>query len=94
MAEILESYGRESPHELAKIHVSKIASAFPEGLVEDFDRLQNSLVGQLPDPDDVHVLAAAVKCGASVIVTDNIKDFPLDVLGELNLEAITSDESE
>lgn len=45
----------------------------------------------LPDPDDRHVLAAAVGCGASVIVTRNLKDFPPDALGPYGIIAMTPD---
>ena len=48
--------------------------AVPDGLVTDYELLVDGL--QLPDADDRHVLAAAIKCNASVIVTFNLKDFP------------------
>ncbi|MNW21221.1 hypothetical protein D3C71_2220120 [compost metagenome] len=40
--------------------------AIPDGLVEGYQDLIEGL--QLPDKDDRHVLAAAIRCNASVIV--------------------------
>jgi hypothetical protein len=51
---------------------------------------QGALV--LPDPDDRHVLAAAIRAGAQSVVTFNLKDFPDDTLGKYGVEAKHPDE--
>jgi PIN domain len=64
--------------------------AVPGALVDGYETLVEAL--KLPDPDDRHVLAAAITAGALVIVTSNIKDFPAETLGPLGIEAKTPDD--
>jgi predicted nucleic acid-binding protein len=59
--------------------------AIRDCLVTDYEHLVASL--SLPDPDDRHVLAAALQAGADVIVTRNLKHFPADTLARFNIEA-------
>ncbi len=59
-------------------------------LVTGYEELIPALT--LPDPDDRHVLAAAIRAGAAVIVTANLADFPADVLAGYGIEAQHPDE--
>ena len=59
--------------------------AIPDGLVTGHETLITGLT--LPDADDCHVLAAAVRCNASVIVTFNEKGFPASALAPYGVEA-------
>jgi hypothetical protein len=45
----------------------------------------------LPDPDDRHVLAAAIHADADYIVTFNLSDFPEARLDPHGLEAVSPD---
>ena len=49
-----------------------------DALVDGHQSLVPAL--ELPDPDDRHVLAAAIKCGADLILTFNLDDFPEQAL--------------
>jgi len=64
--------------------------AFPEALVEDYETLIDAL--ELPDKDDRHVLACAIQTKASVIVTENLKDFPAEILQSHDIVAIGLDD--
>jgi predicted nucleic acid-binding protein len=59
--------------------------AVPDSLVHSYEGLIDRL--KLPDADDRHVLAAAVRCQAGVIVTYNLKHFPEDALAPYGIEA-------
>jgi len=62
-----------------------MAAHVRDGVVEDYEALIETLT--LPDPDDRHVLAAAIKSHADVIVTFNLTDFPASTLGQYGMEA-------
>lgn len=68
----------ERTRELMNAHVR-------DCIVEGYENLIPAL--KLPDLNDRHVLAAAIRSSASVIVTYNLKDFPSKVIKEYGVEA-------
>lgn len=64
--------------------------------VPDWEVNENAIASlvpclQLPDQNDLHVLAAAIAGHADCIVTANLKDFPEEVLARYGIEAIHPD---
>lgn len=60
-------------------------AAVPDCLVTKYEPLIDKL--ELPDPDDRHVLAAAIVGRADVIVTSNLRHFPTAALAKFGIKA-------
>ncbi len=60
-------------------------------LVTGFEDLIDQL--SMPDPDDRHVMAAAIQCRAEGIVTFNLSDFPNAALEPHNVKAMHPDDA-
>lgn len=58
-------------------------AALPAATVTGYERHLDRIT--LPDPDDRHVVAAAIEAGASTIVTWNLRDFPASELRQHGL---------
>lgn len=72
------------PEQVARTR-SLMNSAVPDCLVTGYQGMIAQL--DLPDPNDRHVLAAAIRCQAGVIVTFNLKDFPAQKLDPYGIQA-------
>lgn len=66
-----------------------IEQALPAARIEGYEHHISSL--SLPDPDDRHILAAAIEIGADAIVTFNLDDFPASRLDPHGISAIHPD---
>lgn len=64
--------------------------AVPDAIVSDYEDLTAGF--KLPDPNDHHVLAAAIKARCDAIVTFNLRDFPRDLVGKYSIEVLHPDE--
>lgn len=64
--------------------VTLMNRAVPDCLIENYESLIPAI--QLPDANDRHVVAAAIRGHADAIVTFDVDDFPLDELSKYNIE--------
>ena len=67
-----------------------MSRALPDADVKGYEDLIEGL--KLPDPDDRHVLAAAIHSECDAIITFNLKDFPPDYLAKFNIEPTHPDD--
>jgi predicted nucleic acid-binding protein len=92
LAEMVHSIRRERP-DLAPERIERTAPLMrdwlPEALVDGYQALASTMTN---DPGDRHVLAAAVRAGAHVIVTFNLRHFPPEACEPYGIEAQHPDE--
>lgn len=85
-ARILEEWARATvklgpaAEAVARGEIALLGAEFPAAAVPPREGIDARL--WLPDPADVHVLAAAIAGGADLIVTFNASDFPRGLLAE------------
>ncbi len=83
VARNLESRGRLTPEQTGHL-LEQVKIHFPEAFVKGYEPLMQLMTN---DPKDRHVLAAAVKCSAEVLVTSNLKHFPAELLNPWAIES-------
>lgn len=74
--------------EAAKRRRRRMEAALPAAMVGGY---QDLIPGLKNDPKDRHVLAAAIRAGAQVIVTQNLRHFPPAALAPYAIEAQSAD---
>jgi hypothetical protein len=93
LAEMARARLRRNPH-LPRERVERLCELMREAiadcLVTGYEDLIDSL--KLPDPDDRHVVAAAIRAHAQLIVTANLRHFPADYLSQFDIEAKLPDD--
>lgn len=86
--DVMNRKGISIENAIKRVNVAN--NAFPDALVSNYEGLIAIL--KLPDEKDRHVLAAAIKSNANVIVTNNLKDFPDDYLTSFDIRAKSADD--
>ncbi len=74
--------------DLTKLKLAKTQEAMDDAFADaNISNYEDLIIGlSLPDENDRHVLAAAIKGNADVIITLNLKDFPSKYLTKFDIE--------
>ncbi len=88
---IAEKRQHPNPIEHGRQVRALMTEAFPGHSIGGFDGFKE-VVGQLPDEGDRHVIAAAIRAGADMIVTENLRDFPRRTLARFDIEPLSCDD--
>ena len=78
-----------APRNRLLVTLALMNDALPEAEVRGWEAYMEGLT--LPDPDDRHVLAAALAAGAKTILTVNLRDFPASALTVHGVVAVHPD---
>ena len=78
------------PKERLLLTLNLMNRALPEADVQGWEARVEGLI--LPDPDDHHVLAAALAARAGTILTMNLRDFPASALAPHGVAAVHPDD--
>ena len=81
--------GANSEQARHRIEQMRVAFPFAEDEASGYERLVDAMTN---DAKDRHVVAAAVRSGAALIVTANLKDFPPEALDSFGVESVHPDE--
>ena len=85
----LNNVWNDVPQTAVDRYLDAINQAFPDSMVQGWERHVYGI--QLPDANDCHVLAAAIESGATIIVTENLRDFPMAQIRRYGVTAMDSD---
>ncbi len=94
---ILDEWARAAAAKLSPADATRVLgdmalmkAQFPDAMAENWEELEDQ--AQLPDPNDAHVVAAALAGSAAGVITFNIRDFPVRALAPLGLSRQHPDE--
>lgn len=88
---MLTSHGHADALDMAARQRQRLETAFEEASVSGEPSLLRTIADRLPDPNDAHVIASAMHTQAQVIVTDNLRHFPISLLAEIHIDVRSSD---